>query len=59
MYVHWLFLGLKFNSVYYPIFKWNFKWNGKNYSIQHQYVGMTRSINTSDEKLHKISNFDE
>ncbi|HHV86147.1 MAG TPA: Ig domain-containing protein [Petrimonas sp.] len=47
-------LGTKFNSVYYPIFKWNFKWNGKDYSIQHQYSGSTRSVNATNEKLFKI-----
>lgn len=47
-------LGTKFNSVYYPIFKWNFKWNGKDYSIQHQYSGSTRSVNAANEKLFKI-----
>lgn len=32
-------LGMRFNSVYYPIFEWTFKWNGQEYVISHQYTG--------------------
>lgn len=49
-------LGTKFNSVYYPIFKWNIKWNGKEYSIEHQYSSSFRSVNNINEKLFKIEN---
>src|SRR5690554_249918 len=61
-------LGTKFNSIYYPIFVWNFKWNDKSYSIQHQYLGSTWSTHTSQptsstgstgEKLFKIEPLDE
>ncbi len=52
-------LGTKFNSVYYPIFKWNFRWNDKDYSIQHQYLGSTRSTNASSERVFKIEALDE
>lgn len=38
-------LGMRFNSVYYPIFVWTFKWNGQEYEISHQYTG---SRSTSD-----------
>jgi len=33
-------LGMKFNSVYLPIFVWNFKWNNKTYTVQHQWNPM-------------------
>ena len=29
-------LGKKLSSVYYPIFKWTYTWNGKTYQIEHQ-----------------------
>lgn len=28
-------LGTKLNSVYYPIFKWTFTWNGNSYEVKH------------------------
>lgn len=30
-------LGKKLSSVYYPIFKWNFTWNGNTYQVEHKY----------------------
>lgn len=30
-------LGTKLNSVYYPIFRWEFTWNNQNFHIEHQY----------------------
>ncbi len=61
-------LGTKFNSVYYPIFIWNFTWNNRSYSIQHQYLGSTRSTQSTrstsstgstGKKLFKIEPLDE
>lgn len=42
-------LGMKFNSVYYPIFVWTFKWNNKEYELRRQYTG-TRSTSSSISK---------
>ena len=47
-------LGMKFNSVYYPIFKWSFKWNNEVYEIQHQYTGFRSSSSNKINKLNKI-----
>ena len=40
-------LGMYFNLVYKPIFKWTFKWNDNEYEIQHQYGGSSSSRSTS------------
>lgn len=54
-------LGTKLNSVYCPIYEWTIRWNGKNYTVQHQYRGSTRStdMNMHNEKLNKITILDE
>lgn len=51
-------LGMKFNSVYYPIFKWTFKWNDNEYEIQHQYTGW-RSTSVQLEQWNKIEPINE
>lgn len=49
-------LGMKFNSVYYPIFQWKFKWNNTEYEIQHQYTGYsTRSTTVNTKELNLIN----
>jgi hypothetical protein len=54
-------LGMKFNSVYYPIFKWTFKWNDNEYEIQHQYTGSSslRSTSVQVEQWNKIEPVNE
>lgn len=54
-------LGMKFNSVYYPIFKWTFKWNGNEYEIQHQFTGSSswRSTSVRMEQWNKIEPVNE
>lgn len=54
-------LGMKFNSVYYPIFKWTFKWNDNEYEIQHQYTGSSgwRSTSIQGEQWNKIEPVNE
>ncbi len=47
-------LGMQFNSVYLPIFKWTFKWNNQEYAVQHQYTG-SRSATKSGIKLNTIN----
>ncbi|WP_418892891.1 Ig-like domain-containing protein [Limibacterium fermenti] len=47
-------LGMKFNSVYYPIFKWKFKWNNQEYEVQHQYSSSLRSTSLKGKKLNLI-----
>ncbi|MBP7179682.1 MAG: Ig-like domain-containing protein [Dysgonomonadaceae bacterium] len=54
-------LGMKFNSVYRPIFKWTFKWNDNEYEIQHQYTGSSslRSTSVQVEQWNKIEPVNE
>lgn len=54
-------LGMKFNSVYYPIFKWTFRWNDNEYEIQHQYTGSSgwRSTSVRVEQWNKIEPVNE
>jgi len=51
-------LGMKFNSVYYPIFKWTFKWNNNEYEIQHQYITY-RSTSVPVKQWNKIEPVNE
>lgn len=52
-------LGTKFNSVYNPIFVWHFTWNGKDYSVQHQFTSSFRSTGSPTDKLNMIEPLEE
>lgn len=47
-------LGMQLNSVYLPIYRWTFKWNSQEYTVQHQYTSSTRSTTTNGVKLNTI-----
>lgn len=47
-------LGTKLNSVYYPIFKWEYTWNNKIYQSEHQYQSSIYWIPNKNQKLNNI-----
>ncbi|MDD2474324.1 MAG: Ig-like domain-containing protein [Dysgonamonadaceae bacterium] len=51
-------LGSKLNSVYLPIFRWRFKWNGVDYEVQHQFKQSSpwNSAKATNMKLNLLEN---